>query len=110
MKKKVRKMGEKQKFKILYSYDRMSSLKEPHFTVLKELSKDKDEFIRSKTAALLINFESNQSKNILMRLAQDKDDLVRIEAYDSLKVFGLEEVEIFLQSAICREKNYRARA
>lgn len=110
MKKNIKKMNEKERLYLLDMFNNMSSLKEKHFFVLKELSKDKDSYIRSEAAALLINFESNQSKNILLRLAKDNDSLVRTEAYDSLKVFPLEEVEEFLKNAICREKNQLARS
>ena len=78
-------MNEKERLYLLDMFNKMSSLKEKHFFVLKELSKDKDSYIRSEAAALLINFESNQSKNILLRLAKDDVSLVRTEAYDSLK-------------------------
>ena len=110
MKKNIKKMNQKERLCLLDTLDDMSSLKDKHFFYLKELSKDKDSYIRSEAAALLINFESNQSKNILLRLATDNDSLVRTEAYDSLKVFTLEEVEEFLKNAICREKNQLARS
>ena len=110
MKKNIKKMGENEKWYLVNTFNRMSSLKEKHFFVLKELAKDKDWYLRSEAAALLINFESNQSKNILLRLAMDHHYIVRTEAYDSLKVFPLEEVEAFLEGAICREKNQLARS
>ncbi len=69
------------------------------------LSDDKDILIRCKVAELLINFENIRAKNVLLKLAQDNNSLVRAEAYDSLSVFVSKEVESFLKNAILSERN-----
>ena len=45
---------------------------------------------------------------VLLKLACDKDELVRTEAYDSLSRFPLPEVESFLKKAIKTEKDWLA--
>ena len=51
-------------------------------------------------AEILIDVMNQASKKLLVRLAKDRDELVRTEAYDSLHVFWLSDVEEFLRKAI----------
>ena len=47
-----------------------------------------------------MNFETEESKQILIRLAQDKENIVRYEAYDSLSIFNEdEEVQLFFEKS-----------
>lgn len=80
-----------------------------HFRILKKFSYDKNPFVRSRCAALLINFEMAESLKILLRLSHDRDAFVRTEAYDSLGIFCFPEVEKTLFRAINLEKNCLAK-
>jgi len=84
-------------------------LDDSHFAILKSLSSDKDAFVRSRSAALLINFESEESLDLLLKLSGDDDAFVRTEAYDSLSVFHFENVEKTLYQAIISENDELAR-
>jgi hypothetical protein len=55
--------------------------------IISKLSKDRSPFIRSLVAKLLFDYYNDFSKNILLELTNDKDNLVRVEAVDSLKAF-----------------------
>ena len=57
-----------------------------------------------------MNFETEESKQILIRLAQDKENIVRYEAYDSLSIFNEdEEVQLFFEKSIPKERDEFAR-
>jgi len=94
----------------LNEYNGISVLTEEDFLVLTELSFDKDSYIRSLVAPLLVDFINEKSKVILLRLAQDEDLLVRTEAYDSLAAFSFADVASFLETAVKAEKDYLARS
>lgn len=85
-------------------------LPDKYFPALKIFSDNPDCFVRSAVAALLVNFETEESKQILIRLAQDKENIVRYEAYDSLSIFdGDEEVQLFFEKSISKERDEFAR-
>lgn len=71
---------------------------------IKAYSEDEDMFVRIKVAEILINFTETNAKNILLHLSKDKEELVRISAYDSLSVFDSKDVEKTLKKAIQKER------
>lgn len=83
----------------------MDELNNNHFEIIKEFSLDKDALLRSRCAALLINFQTDDSLKLLLHLCSDTDDLVRAEAYDSLGAFVFPKVERTLFKSINSEKN-----
>lgn len=89
-------------------YENSAKIKKGHLRKIINLSQDKNSFVRSRVAAILVNFKNSSSKSILFKLACDKNTLVRIEAYDSLAVFADQEVKSFLENAIKKEKNKTA--
>jgi HEAT repeat protein len=103
-------MTTEEKISLLNSYDDIAVLSNKHFLILQEFSSDSDSAVRSLVAPLLVDFINETSKNILLRLAQDDDLLVRTEAYDSLAVFSFNDVEDFLKNAIQKEGDSLARS
>lgn len=103
-------MTTEEKISLLNSYDDIAVLSNEHFLILQEFSSDVDSAVRSQVAPLLVDFINETSKNILLRLAQDDDLLVRTEAYDSLAVFSFNDVEDFLKNAIQKEGDSLARS
>ena len=73
-----------EKINLLQEYDDMAILSDEQFEILKDYSIDNDNTVRRMVAPLLIDFINENSKNILLQLAQDEDELVRTEAFDSL--------------------------
>mgnify|MGYP000961758878 CR=1 FL=1 len=51
---------------------------------LKEIANEDDSFNRAMVAKILVNSESEEGEEILLKLTHDKDSLVRAEACDSL--------------------------
>lgn len=103
-------MTTEEKINLLNEYDNIPVLTDEHFSILNEFSYDKDSNVRSIVASLLVDFINERSKDILLRLAQDEDYLVRTEAYDSLAVFPFTDVASFLESAMKTEGNNIARS
>ena len=77
---------------------------------LQKMSISSDSFVRSEAARYLMNFTGEKVKNILIRLAGDKDGLVRVEALDSLSAFYSDDVENFLMNAVKAEIDELARS
>ncbi len=98
-----------EKLSLLYSYDAIP-LTDEHFLVLQSLASDRSRLVKSWVAKLLVNFSDEVSKSILIKLTQDKDSLVRTEAYDSLRIFADDETEQFLKTAIGQEASALARS
>lgn len=93
-----------EKLCLLEIYERCEITKRDFKQIIK-LSKDKDDFIREKTAQLLVCLENHASKKLLLKLANDRNAWVRLDAYDSLAGFPFPEVAAFLQRAMFREKH-----
>ena len=94
---------------LLYDYADMPLTSE-HFLVLQGLASDRSRAVKGWIARLLVNFQTEASKRILIQLAQDKDTLVRTEAYDSLCIFADDDTEQFLKAAIEQEPSALARS
>lgn len=76
-----------------------------HFKILKKLSSDENDFVRSRCASLLINFKTEESLTLLLDLCNDDDAFTRAEAYDSLAMFYNTRVEKALYNAINSEND-----
>jgi HEAT repeat protein len=103
-------MTAEEKIAILDGFDELEELDNNHFEIISKWITEEDSFVRSQCAALLINFVNQEVKEILIGLAGDKDDLVRIEAYDSLCFFAFDDVEVFLAKIITEESDSLARS
>ena len=104
-------MTNEDKLNILCDYENMElypKLDKKEFDNIFLLSKDRDPFVRSQAASLLVMFRTKSSRKRLLELAFDKDAFVRCEAYDSLGIFNDKVVELILKNAIIYEKNYLA--
>ena len=99
-----------EKIAILDGFEKLLELNYSHFDIIAEWVFDKNAYVRSRCAELLINFETQESKKLLFMLAGDEDELVRIEAYDSLSVIHVDDVEIFLATAMINESDELARS
>ncbi len=76
---------------------------EEYFDILQGFSHDPDAFVRSRCAAVLVNYSGDESLRTLLRLANDTEPFVRTEAYDSLAEFPCRETELFLRHSIYPE-------
>jgi HEAT repeat protein len=103
-------MTDEEKVNLIDSLEDVDELTCEHFKFLNELSFDDDDFVRSRCAALLINFENDSSMNLLLHLIEDEDPLVRTEAYDSLSVFRKLETKNAMFNAMKKEKDCLARS
>lgn len=107
----IYKFNEDEKINLVISFDDIQQLSSVHFKILKCLSTDKDAFIRSLCAEQFIKFqESEEALNILLYMAKDGNELVRMAVYDSLGVFLDEAVEKLLHDAILKEVDDLARS
>lgn len=95
----------REKIQLLDKYDEFPSFHLEQMEVLKRLSYDSNSFIRGLTASLLVKTVNKNAMKILFRLAFDKCEYVRIEAYDSLSQFEYKEVVDFLENALQNEKS-----
>ena len=102
-------MTVEEKIQALDHIDDIKHLTNQHFQTIKELALDNDAFVRSRCAALLVNFRNSESMYLLLQMGKDSDPFVRTEAYDSLSVFGNTQVEKALHDAIETETDYTAR-
>lgn len=98
-------MTEREKEDLIDSFECLDRLDDSHFEILKKFTFDEDSFVRSRCAALLINFETEESLKLLLHLSNDDDAFVRTEAYDSLGIFYYLEVEEVLFKAISFEED-----
>lgn len=94
-----------EKDKLLRKYARLNRITKIEFRQLLMFSKDKNSNIRYDVASILSNVRNKASKQLLLRLANDKNALVRTEAYDSLAGFAFTDVEEFLENSIEKEKD-----
>lgn len=94
-----------EKEELLRTYNRLSTITKKEFKQLILLSRDRSSAIRVEVAEILFYVKNNASKKVLLKLACDKDELVRTEAYDSLSGFPLPEIGLFLKKAIQKEKD-----
>ncbi|WFR55921.1 HEAT repeat domain-containing protein [Anaerocolumna sp. AGMB13025] len=99
-----------EKISLLNEYMDIEKLSDKHFEILQEFSIDEDAIVRSMVAPLLVDFINETAKDILIKLAQDQDALVRTEAYDSLSVFPFGDVETLLEEFVKLEKDSLARS
>lgn len=97
--------------KVLVEYLELDEYTDKHLEQILLHLKDNDAYIRELVAQLLINFDYNEeAKKALIELACDKDEMVRVEAYDSLSEFEYKEIEEVLKIAMYEESDELARA
>lgn len=77
---------------------------------LYDLAYDRSPIIRSDVSRLLINIPTKEAENILIKNLDDKNELVRLEAVDSLKEFVSNRVYNLLKLVALKDKNYMVRA
>ena len=88
---KLDKFCEYESYEVFSDYD---------IELIGKLSYDTNAFIRALSAEILAKIPSENSKNILFRLSNDKNFFVRTEAYDSLSAFIDKEVIELLEKKI----------
>ncbi len=95
-------MTDEEKIALIDSMENRDETEE-YFAILQWFSHDPDAFVRSRCAAILVNYSGDESLRTLLHLANDTDPFVRTEAYDSLSVFPCRETELFLRHSIYPE-------
>lgn len=83
-------MNEEEKLFILNGIEKdipnKSEFSDDELNILYKFSEDENSNIRASVARILIDFTEERGENILIKLARDKDEIVRAEACDSLRV------------------------
>ncbi len=95
-------MTDSEKINLIDSLEEQE-LSDENFSILQCFSHDSDAFVRSRCAAVLINYSGGEALRTLLRLANDEDAFVRTEAYDSLAAFPCRETELLLRHSIYPE-------
>ncbi len=95
-------MTDEEKINLIDSLEKQE-ITDENFSILRYFSNDPDAFVRSRCAAVLVNYSGDESLRTLLRLANDTDPFVRTEAYDSLAEFPCRETELFLHHSIYPE-------
>lgn len=104
-KKEMKKISSSKKVELLLRYSKKQKLTKKDFKKIIGYADDKDMLVRCIVAELLVNFRNGKSKKILLKLAHDKNVMVRTEAYDSLSVFKSKKALRVLKNKIKKEKN-----
>lgn len=95
-------MTDEEKISLIDSLEKHETTDE-NFLVLRRFSHDPDAFVRSRCAAVLVNYSGDEALRTLLRLANDEDAFARTEAYDSLALFPCRETELMLRHSIYPE-------
>ncbi len=95
-------MTDEEKIALIDSMENRDETEE-YFAILQWFSHDPDAFVRSRCAAVLVNYSGGEALRTLLRLANDEDAFVRTEAYDSLAAFPCRETELLLRHSIYPE-------
>ncbi len=103
-------MTAEEKINLLIQFDDLKSFSEEQIALLLSWVDDEDEFVRSLVASLLVMTEGIAAEKALLKLAKDEDDLVRIEALDTMAAYPSDEVLCCLSNAIIYEKDELARS
>lgn len=95
-------MTDSEKINLIDSLEEQE-ISDENFSILRYFFYDPDAFVRSRCAAVLVNYSGQEALRTLLRLANDSDPFVRTEAYDSLAIFPCRETELFLRHSIYPE-------
>ncbi len=95
-------LSEDEKLDILYKYQEMDELSKEQIKRVIEWANDKSWVVRVEAAECLFQ-EYPVTTRVLMRLAKDRKELVRVTAYETLGLYASEKVEIFLKNAMNKE-------
>jgi len=93
----------------LWALKELDVLTDSHFKKLRELSSYPNWEVKLLVAELLAHFVNRDSQGILHILANDKENIVRAEAYDTLALFPYPETEELLKERCVTEKDEVAR-
>ena len=94
-----------EKYALIQTMENNGVLDENDLTKLEYLAKDKDDEIRGYIASVLILSNSIYSEKILKNLMNDKDELVRANACDSLGSFSSAELINLMKDHIQKDKS-----
>lgn len=76
-----------------------------YYKLLDYLSNDKDYEVRAKVAEVLVAPNNSEADKILIKLLRDKDELVRVNACDSLCTSNSYDVINHLKDTILKDKS-----
>ena len=98
-------MNTETNFDLLDKISEKNNLSEKDLEILIELSKNEDEEIRSYVAELLVLSDEDSAKKTLIQLCSDTDELVRVNACDSLFVFAEFDVYKILYTVSVKDES-----
>ena len=96
--------------RLIHQMELCDQLSSDDFTRIDQWSQSSDVYIRDRIASMLGAYPNQQSEEILLRLAQDKDSLVRADAFDSLSSFPSLNAQRALKQATVTEPDSLARS
>ena len=94
-----------EKLNIVEAISSLNNFSDDDFVVLEYLSLDEDSEVRAKVAEILVFSESSKAEKILIKLLMDKDELVRVNACDSLCTSNSIEVLNLLKNVVSKDKS-----
>ena len=102
-------LSEDENLNILYQYEKMDELSKDQIKQVIIWTSDKSSLIRQVAAECLFQ-EYPVTTKVLLRLARDRDEMVRVSAYETLRFYTSETVERFLEKAMRKERKELALA
>lgn len=94
-----------EKIEILEELEISNDISNSKFEILDYLSNDEDYEVRAKVAEVLVQTNDAKTENILIKLLRDKDELVRVNACDSLSNTNSYEVIYYLKDRILKDNS-----
>lgn len=94
-----------QKLKMVEQLENIDNLSNDNLKLLDYLSNDEDYEVKAKVAEVLVESNNTEAEKILIKLLKDKDELVRVNACDSLCNSNSYEVICLLKDRILKDKS-----
>ena len=107
-------MKHKEKIEFIFNlYDEIETISDSELNskliILQSLVNDRSTEIRSWIGKILINIPTKESQDILFKYLDDKNELVRCEAVDSIRVFIDKEIFLKLKDMAIEDRSFLVR-
>lgn len=98
-------LSAEEKLEIIESIEAFNAITDEDIIILDTLSKDEESEVRAKVAEILVFSKSPSAERILISLLKDSDELVRINACDSLCISNSSEVLDLLKNKVMKDRS-----
>jgi len=103
-------ISEEKKFCLLEKIEKQEQLSKEDESTLWLLAADEEAIIRCRVAEILVFFPTSFSRKVLIDLSKDENELVRVDACDSLCVFGDKKVVKLLMERLIHDESELVRS